>query len=71
MDKPKSVDMELDWHMIKIESERFDGGDHSPVCLRAKMLSTAFKEGYHRAMMDQLNAANEMNRLFVQAAGNA
>jgi len=71
MDKPKSVDMELDWHTIKIESERLDDGDHSPICLRAKMLSVAFEEGYHSAMMDQVNAANALNLLFIQPEGTA
>lgn len=71
MDGQESIEVELDWDAIEEKAKRYDGGDHSALCLRAKMLEVAYQDGYNQCMQDQDNATQNFIIMMSQPAGHA
>jgi len=63
--------MELDWEAIDFQVKLYDGGDRNPLSLRAKMLERAFNDGFAHCTRLHVEAANNINLMFIQPEGNA
>ena len=71
MDGQESVEMELDWETIDMQAKRFDEGDRSVLCLRAKMLELAYQDGYNQCLQDNETATQNFVLMMSQPAGHA
>jgi len=71
MDRQESVEMELDWDAIELQVKLYDSGDITSLSLRAKMLQSAFNDGFAHCTRLHVEAANTVNLMFVQPEGNA
>jgi hypothetical protein len=71
MDRQEPVEMELDWDVIEEQAKRYDEGDLSFICLRAKMLEMAYQDGYNQCMQEHEEATNHFKLMMTQPAGHA
>ena len=69
MDGQESI--ELDWDVIEQQVIRYDQGDRSAVAVRAKMLQTAYFDGYIQCESDHEKIMDNFNLMMSQPAGHA